>query len=151
MFKKYYRSIRTTQERRANGTRKDHEAAQWRRAKRSAANIPNSYDDFTITHQKSWKKKRKTQYRCGGRGEHHQIEVIYGKYQWHVKLHNLVGYFEDVDIPYRIEYIREVYSYYSVYHNKLCFGSRVLGFKIHWWTNKRINLDSILTKDDYGY
>lgn len=65
-----YRSPRTTQERRLNGSRKDRDQSEsnykWSRKKRCRHNLPNMYDDIPYAHQRSWKKRRKTQYRQGG-------------------------------------------------------------------------------------
>lgn len=58
-FGRYYRHPKTTQERRANQERNDPLV----RRKRAARNLPTVYDDYPIHREKSWKKKRKTQYR----------------------------------------------------------------------------------------
>lgn len=52
----YHRQPRTTQERRRNI--RDREFTRGKRR-----NIPNAWDDISIRRQKSWKKKRNTQYR----------------------------------------------------------------------------------------
>lgn len=106
-----YRHPRTTQERRENGSRKDHELKQWRRAKRSACNIPNSYDDIPNDKYKShktWKNKRKNQYRVGQRPEPTTlyIENVSGvswEYSAWRKVWNLTEYLREQDIPHRIE------------------------------------------------
>lgn len=54
----WIRNPKTTQERRAAGKRN-----KVARAKRNMANLPNSYDDFWVGHQRCWKKHRKTKYR----------------------------------------------------------------------------------------
>lgn len=92
----YYRHPRTTQEAKAN-------QEGWERAKRRPRNLPSNYDDMYPTHEKTWKNKRKTQYRPGGRGKKHSIEVdLDWTYEW-----DLSCYFIEHDIPYRIESVCE--------------------------------------------
>ena len=59
-FGRNYRHPKTTQERRASQERND----PLIRRKRAARNLPTVYDDIPIHREKSWKKKRKTQYRA---------------------------------------------------------------------------------------
>ena len=96
----YYRHPRTRAEARAN-------QEGWERPCRRLRNLPDAYDDLYPTHEKTWKNKRKTQYRPGGRGKERSIIVDADfTYEW-----DLSEYFKEHDIPYRIEYVNEPYSY----------------------------------------
>lgn len=55
----YYRYPRTTQEKRANQGKQDPLV----RPSRRSNGLPTSYDDLQKCHQKSWKVRRKKQYR----------------------------------------------------------------------------------------
>ena len=67
----YYRNPRTTAEAKAN-------QEGWGRPRRRPCNLPNAYDDYyPQADRKSWKAKRKTQYRPGGRGKEHSVVVDY--------------------------------------------------------------------------
>ena len=66
MYIPWMRYPRTTQERRVNGKSNILEIDEYHikiRAKRNFRNLPNSYDDLWIYYEKSWKKKRRTQYK----------------------------------------------------------------------------------------
>jgi hypothetical protein len=67
---KFYRCPRTTQERRINGKR-----SEYGRAKRNQSNLVNAYYDKPTCVQKTWKVKRKHQYRVDGRGKKYQITI----------------------------------------------------------------------------
>lgn len=105
-FKKWYRSPRTTQERRANGRRTDN--IPFVRAKRNAANLINAWDDRPHCVQKTWKEKRLTKYRVGKRGQKHELFFPSNEYGCWALTWTLEEYFEDHDIPFNIETIREV-------------------------------------------
>jgi hypothetical protein len=102
------RRPRTTQERRENGKRN-----KWGRARRSQSNLPNAWDDKPITVQDTWKGKRRKQYREGGRGQQHEIFLPNDDSQkrwwgfW-VNTWQLEQWFEDHDIPYRIEKVQRI-------------------------------------------
>jgi hypothetical protein len=87
----YYRAPRTTAERRSNQN-------GWCRAKRNPNSLPTTYDDLPIRHNKSWKSKRKKQYRSGRREHEHSITIYSHVDEWKLKC-----YFEDHDIPYSIK------------------------------------------------
>lgn len=56
MHKSMRHKVHTTQERR-------YSQEGWGRARRNMANLPNSWDEFWYSPQRSWKKHRRTQYR----------------------------------------------------------------------------------------
>ena len=99
----YYRRVRTTQERRFSY---DGEHKNYVRGKRRGCNIPSSYDDIASCVQKTWKVKRKRQYREGRRGK--KNEVVVGKWStsW-----NFQEYCEEHNIPFAVEEVREYYTY----------------------------------------
>jgi hypothetical protein len=76
MSKKLWRAMglrhpKTTQERRANGKR-----SKWARGRRSAANLPEAWDDINLSRRgRGWKNKRRTQYICGGRGTKYVLYI----------------------------------------------------------------------------
>ena len=62
----FLRRPKTTQERRVNGKRTEQRDLEYKiRAKRSAANLPEAWDDICISVSTGWKAqtKRKTQYK----------------------------------------------------------------------------------------
>ncbi|MHC4216756.1 MAG: hypothetical protein ACYSWP_25730 [Planctomycetota bacterium] len=64
MKAKFMRRPRTTQERRANGTRKVTNRCEYKvRAKRNAVNLVDAWDDIWENTERGWKKHRKTQYK----------------------------------------------------------------------------------------
>ena len=101
-----YRRMHTTAERRANGSRKDHDLYGWARPARSGNNLPNTWDDHAVSYQKSWKHQRETQYRVGKRGKENRLEFSPTTTRWHSISWTLKEYFEENDIPFRI---RELY------------------------------------------
>lgn len=56
LLKRYMRHPRTTQERRASQD-------GWARPNRNMKNLPNTWDDIWIKHQRCWKEYRETQYK----------------------------------------------------------------------------------------
>jgi len=58
-FFRMCRHMRTTQEKRAYGGRKNNPLV---RAKRNPANLPDNWDSIWVRQPKTWKHKRKTQY-----------------------------------------------------------------------------------------
>ena len=101
-----YRAPRTTQECRENGKR-----SKWARAKRSACNLPNTYDDLYVHKDKCWKSKRKQQFRHEGRGEKHTVwfEADGWYCQNYKTAHGLIEYLEEQDIPCYVQTIRETW------------------------------------------
>lgn len=90
---KGYRNPRTTQERRVNGKR-----SKWGRAKRNQSNLVDAYDDRCHIVQKTWKVKRRHQYRCGGRGAEHQVIIL----EPHANIWAITQWFNEHDIPHRL-------------------------------------------------
>lgn len=105
---RYHKQMRTTAERRANSeytNREDREdgiAPVMCRPARKPRNIPHAYNDVGHSRRgKGWKVKgRKTQYYVAGtKGVKYTIELDVDG--WRRKW-NLITYFQDYDIPYRI-------------------------------------------------
>lgn len=94
----WYRRIRTRNEMRANCLYyEDGERQQWGRPSRSKWKLDPRSNEPRHTEQKSWKKKRKTQYRVGARQEQERkFQVDTSVYEWYID-----EYFEKHDIPYR--------------------------------------------------
>jgi hypothetical protein len=113
MYKHALRHPRTTQERRATGKRN-----KWGRAKRNFVNLPNAWDDFWVKRQRSWKKKRKTQYNPEGRGQKYTIYIEAVDRAWN--RHNrravqlLREFFERFDIAYDIKDDFEIEYHWEV-------------------------------------
>lgn len=106
-----HRRPRTTSEARANQD-------GWCRPGRRYKNLPNSWSSHYLTYEKSWKQKRRTQYYPDGRGKEHSIIVdYYSIHDW-----NLRKYFEDHNIPYRIENVREQYWFKKTLWKKVPTG-----------------------------
>jgi len=81
--------------------------------------------------RKSWKTRRKTQYRLAGtRSESNQHVTLVEDWldAWHLKEH-----FEEYDIPYREEEIRETYSWWSELRGEWYKGSKVIAYRYTWW------------------
>jgi len=140
MYERYYRSIRTTQERRANGKHNP-----YCRRRRNDRNLPNSWDDIVVDFdiKKSWKEQRKTQYRCGGRGKLHAFYISYTSRRdyWDIE-----QYLKEQDIPCRVEEDSEI-VYRKVWwlpqppHIKKF--SIIKGHIITYWTDKKIDLTRV--------
>ena len=116
-YLRWYRSPRTTQERRAN-------QEGWERPRRRPHLLPNTYDDIQSTVTKSWKDKRKTQYREGKRGQRHTIVVS------HWEVWDLREYFLDNDIPFEL-------------HDRWAWMRNVA---VSWWSDKDIGIEYILQR-----
>jgi hypothetical protein len=116
------RNPRTTQEKRENGKRN-----RWGRPKRSARNLPDAWDDIHTRIPKTWKRKRKRQYRNESRGKENIINIekkdnqLYSWNRFFTSLNNLEDHFKKNDIPYIII-------------SKRCH------YEIKWWSNKSINV-----------
>jgi len=101
----FYRHPRTTQERRANGKR-----SKWGRARRSQANLVDTYDDLCACVQKTWKVKRRHQYHEGGRGQQHIIflpDRDCPNWRFWVDTWKLKEWFNNHDIPFHLEEVTE--------------------------------------------
>jgi len=192
-YKGGYRAIRTTQERRMSFSCE----AQYVRPARNFKNLPSTWDDTHVHGDTSWKGIRKKQYRAEGRGQKHEI-VVTDCDRWY-RVYKVKEYFEKYDIPYRIEDIKEQYTYnhrvtkwverfrrpryqmkYSwvtgadgkrvmtrvrghqigwetigdhVYTGEVrtIKGSKTVGFKITWWSDKDIGISYILNRIQHGY
>jgi hypothetical protein len=103
---RFYRRPRTTQERRANGKR-----SKWGRARRNQANLVDWHDDRCACVQKTWKVKRRHQYRDRARGQQHTIFLPHcGGASWRfwVNTWELAEWFDNHDIPYRLEKVEKI-------------------------------------------
>ena len=137
---RWYRSVRTTQERRANGKRSD-PTYKWARAKRCGSNLADSWDDMPVCRQKTWKHKRKSQHRDRQRGRKHTA-----KFNMWADVWKLENYLDEHEIPYCVEDLKETRStpynvtvvintgavekYDYVWDKKT--GKRVKGHQIGW-------------------
>lgn len=105
--RRYWRHPRTAQERRATPT-----GFKWSRAGRNQKNLPTERDDIIVRLEKSWKRKRKTQYRESPRGQRHEVYISVDPYRWgrrhYQDLYKITEYLQDHDIPYRQEEDNEV-------------------------------------------
>jgi hypothetical protein len=105
-YQPWLRHPKTTAEKKANQVDRygeHHEKTSCCRGKRLPHNLPDAYDHYFVHKQKCWKKKRKKQYRVGSRGEHYIFETKSWRDVW-----ELEHYFEDNDIPFRVDEITEV-------------------------------------------
>lgn len=118
---RYYRSPKTLNEAKAS------QDCEYVRAKRRPHNLPNGWDDQPHCTQKSWKVKRRKQYREKPRGKKH--EMFFEDLKWRVRW-ELQEYFDEHNIPYHIEDHRETYDYtYEVSEN-------VKDYQVPWYTEK---------------
>jgi hypothetical protein len=135
----WIRCPRTTQERRVNGKR-----SKWNRGRRSAANLPTSYDDLWVRHERCWKSKRKTQY--VGRGQEHTIYIPWNNENYKHNIHCIRMYYrfekylKEHDIPHRVEKIQRKEP--SIWYNG--HYTMPIGHEITWWSDKDIGLDYII-------
>jgi hypothetical protein len=140
-FHRWYRHPRTTQERRASFAYKG-----YIRPSRNFRNLPNTYDDLVICHQKSWKKKRKTQYYVGGRGEAKTIYIeaaseYTSNFSWAYKGAEwiLKEFLEDNNIAYTSETVKQGKLYWSFCRNKWVVSYKTVGYKITYWSKKDLS------------
>jgi hypothetical protein len=146
----YYRSIRTTQERRKASMRFD-----WAdeygiipiRGQRMEKMLPNAWDDFPVIQEKNWKRRRKTQYRRAGLRDDRNKHVVYVKcrsngFWWDRSgAKSYEEYFKAHDIPYSIEVDRETRFEFSVWRNKMYPCVYTIGWIVTWWSDKDIGLE----------
>lgn len=150
----FYRRIRTTQERRlvkAANDWADEYGKVHVRGRRSK--MPNSWDEFHHTRQKSWKKFRKTQYRDHGlRHDRNRHEmVVYeppGGYWYDRSTYRAyTEHFDRMDVPYVVEPIRELYSRsYCPYRRQIYYYYQTVAWTIVWWADKDVGVDMIRPK-----
>ena len=165
---RWMRHPRTTAEKRAN------QDTEYVRGRRLPKQLVDTYDDINICTQKSWKKKRKKQYRVNGRGHKHAI--ILHSNRLGAELWKLEEYFQGHDIPYCVDtlyktertlhyyyrdyrqvksvpmllgktiYWKPIYKYVIVPYDepKTYKISTVIGYKITWWSHKDIGVEYIL-------
>lgn len=121
MTKKYHvRRPKTTQERRENGKR-----SQFARPKRSSCNLPNAWDDKEVMSQRTWKKRRKSQYWVDGRGEEHNVLVAYNP----SRIYWLETWMENHNVPCSIKRFR---------NKGTCTFT--------WWSDKDVDIQGLLTR-----
>ena len=108
MRKKIYRWCRhqrTTQEKRFSV---DEDHAPYVRAKRNKANLPDAWNDDWKIRTRSWKDKRRTQYReAGEKAVKHTLTLPANEW-W--DFYDWVQYLEEYDIPHRVTKKREKYT-----------------------------------------
>lgn len=125
-----YRSPRTTQERKQYEPHK-----KYVRAKRSKRMLPNSYDDIqTAKKEKSWKVRRKTQYRCGKRPKPQKIWL-----DWKVCEFTVKQYLEQMDIPYKFKEVYEEIEYVR-YDGKIVTSTHLKGYFLIYWSKHKLIL-----------
>lgn len=141
---RYYRSLSTVSEKRAFYATldwKDEYGIVRIRGRRRPHHLPDIYDDIPITRQKTWKKKRRTQYRVEPRGERHEIFVDSIKYQR--PYYRYEEYFKKHDIPFRIENESEWTIRWSHMFEQHRYFSVLRGYRVIWWSNKDIGIDLV--------
>jgi len=102
----YRREPRTTQERRANGKR-----SEWGRGRRNQSNLVDAYSDRPVTIQKTWKVKRRHQYRERSRGQQHTIFLPNGSgpsWRFWINIWELEQWFNNHDIPCCVEKVEKI-------------------------------------------
>lgn len=130
--KEWYRSISTTQEKRMWYAHKDQVHI---RGRRSPKQIPNDWDDDWPCIQKTWKKKRKTQYRGRSNKTEYVVELPCYISAWDIQQEFNAG-----DIPYRLDEIRTTYSEWVYPHKRVhtfrecSWGKTIYQGKKGWWS-----------------
>lgn len=66
------------------------------RAKRKPNNLPDPWDDVIGLDQKTWKVKRKKQYRSRNMLNEYCIKLYFNDYSWY-----LINYLDELNIPYK--------------------------------------------------
>jgi hypothetical protein len=162
-----YRSITTKQERIANCEYIDDEGRhKWGRPKRNSYRLDPWNHEPRHERQKSWKRKRIYQQRSRSELQEHGIYIDDKNFfSWYIE-----EWFDDHDIPYKIEEIREpryriVYGYWTSkiiqpHPNRIELKrtyikyeipkrykySKTIGWNLIWWSNKDIGIEYILNK-----
>lgn len=97
--------------------REDGERVKWGRPIRSGMYMDQWNNDKPHNHEKSWKKKRKTQYRNRSEMVEHTIYLEDRVY----KLWEVQRWFDSQDIPYRVEDIRKSHTRMRYYERRWVF------------------------------
>lgn len=134
-----YRRPKTTQEKR-------HNQENWHRGKRSPSILVDSYDDIRVYEDKSWKSKRKTQYRSNKRGKKHSLIISY----WDFDTWSFEEYFKENNIPYMIEDICQIKMRWVWWCQEYRKFSYITGKKIVWWSDKDIGMKYLLKQFKYA-
>lgn len=158
-MRKYHflRHPQTTQERRQSSVCtdwKDDYGKVKLRPNRNQTNLPDTWDDIHIFSQKTWKKKRKTQYRQAGlRTEANQYELIlcldiedlpipFHSEEWHyINTYRYEQYFLDNDIPFVILPIKQERIWWSRLREEWRSANYTVGNHIIWWSFTDIGID----------
>jgi hypothetical protein len=172
---------RVQQELRANSEyREDGERVKWGRGSRGKHQLDQWLNDKPHNHEKSWKRKRKTQYRDRASMQEHTLEFDNNVYKWW----DVQEWFDDHDIPCRIERINETwtqtqthrwkrietgpYPYidakgikryrYHYEHVRVRLTkpityqcSRTIGWRLTWWSDKDIGIEYVLKRCFWNY
>lgn len=119
-----YRHIRTQQERKAYYGHKEYV-----RGKRSARMLPNYWDEvYRAELGKSWKNKRKTQYRVGGRGQKQVFLLNTWVCEWYI-----TRYLDIQDIPYELERVRVGSWHWCSWRHEMYHRSEVTHYELTVW------------------
>lgn len=139
----YYRHPKTTQERRWGYAHRE-----YIRGRRLPSQLPTAYDEISVCEQKSWKKKRKTQYHCGGRGKETVVYIPNEDYEWYCRyrspVRKLTEYFDEHDIPYKkVDDINVWDEEYFIYTYRICVGSQKINVYRTWLPEKHPSRNNI--------
>lgn len=151
----------------------------WHRPRRGRQHLDQWLHDKPHNYEKSWKKKRKTQYRDRSSMQEHSIYID----DMSICNWDLREWLDDHDIPYRWETVKkkfvryrlgqykrvEIGSYLYVDHKgitrrrsyyenrwvpydqpKKVTYSQTIGYKLTWWSNKDIGMDYLLNRFSYA-
>lgn len=164
---RYFRRMRTQQERTAGCEYQDDGKVKWGRPKRSGRYLdPWNLEKCPHT-DSSWKAKRKTQYYPGGKGKRHEIIIDVDNWRHELDIKQAFKkYCENHHIPYDIEEIstrelktHEIYKNQPIYNDenlvvsweqvktgetRKYWSRRVFGVKLVWWHDKNIRIDRII-------
>ena len=132
-MKHYYRSPKTTQEKRAN-------QENWHRGKRSPRKLGDTYWDIPVSQDNCWKTKRKKQYHRKPDYVKHSLILPYNYFNYW----ELMEYFDECNIPYKQENIYQRVRHYNVLTKKYYYYKDLTGVKFTWWYNKDIGLKYLL-------
>lgn len=130
------RHPKTTQEKRYARVAEDWpEYAITYRKGRNSANLPSERDDIFHHYQKSWKSKRKTQYRLAGSrsDSRKRVMLVDVTPSWPSMIWKYEDYLRERDIPHRIEKVKESYCYWSWHRMRWVQASYTKYYKLTWW------------------
>ena len=125
-FRKYYKTPHTRNEARQN-------QEGWCRPKRRPAHLADSWDDRPRCIQNTWKVKRNKQYHTGGRGKKHTLILDRNVKEW-----ILQEYFEEHNIPYRIEDVKQSYMRRWPIRRRVVVGQRPYYIKKYIWAGRKL-------------